>query len=228
MASVFLRFKVATLLGVAAMLTGCVQPAPPATQKATAAPPAPPALEARLHTEGHKIALSPDGKANALERNRLDAFIADLATKRRDALHATVGGTGNNLQLREAARMLAEDGIDPANIVLALGGNGTIATGPVTIEVEFYSVDAPSCAPWSTVVSATKDGSATQPDLGCSDLTNFAAMVSDPRDLMHDSTASYADGITSAAAVQRYNEDKVKPLPQSSGFGVAAGSGGGS
>lgn len=212
----------ATMLGTAAMLAGCVQPAP--AQQA-AVPPAPLALKARVHTEAHPLALSPDGKANALERSRLDAFIADLAVKRRDALHATVGGTGNNLQRLEATRMLAEDGIDPANIVLAPAAKGATATGPVIIEVELYSVDAPPCAPWSTIVSAAGNSSAELPDLGCSNLTNLAAMVSDPRDLMHGSTTPYADGITSAAAVQRYNEDNVKPLPQSTGFGAAAKSG---
>ena len=219
------RVQIAALLSMVAMLAGCAQPTPPAAAQHAAAPLT---LKTRLHTESHRLALGPDGRASALERNRLAAFIADLATPRRDALHARVSGTGNDMQLLAAARMLAEDGLNPANIVMVPARE--TATGPVTIEVEQYSVDKPACAPWGTVVSASDDNSVERPELGCSNLTNLGAMVSDPRDLMRGSTTPYADGITSAAAVQRYNEDNVKPLPQFSGFGATpkdSGGGGG-
>jgi len=211
--TVFLRIHIMPLLATAAMLAGCTQPASQAPSPHAAAAPT---FKLRQQTESHMLQLGPDGKASALERDRLDAFIADLAIKRPDALHVTVGGAGDNVRLQGAVRMLAEDGIDPAKIVLA---PGAAATGQVTVQVDLYGVDAPACAPWSAIVSAGDD-STGRSDLGCSDLANLGAMVADPRDLVKGSTTPYSDAITSTAAVQRYHEDNVKPLPEVSGFGA--------
>jgi pilus biogenesis lipoprotein CpaD len=213
----FPRFQILPLFAAAATLAGCAQEASPAPTPHAAAPQA---FTLREQTESHTLQLGSDGKASALERDRLDAFIANLAIKRPDALHVSVGGTSNDVQLQGAVRMLAEDGIDPTKIVLAPTRQAAAATGQVIVEIDLYRADAPACAPWSTIVSATDDGNTGRPDLGCSDLANLDAMVADPRDLIKSSTTPYANGVTSATAVQRYNEDDVKPLPEASGFGA--------
>jgi len=62
-------------------------------------------------------------------------------------------------------------------------------------------------------VSAPEDNS-TNPNLGCSDVTNFAAMVGDPHHLRRGASSIYTDGEVAATSVADYRADKVKELPK--------------
>lgn len=48
--------------------------------------------------------------------------------------------------------------------------------------------------------------------LGCATRNNIAHMVANPRDILHPQVLDGASGTTTAAAIQRYNEDKIKEL----------------
>ena len=206
----------------AVALAGCEQPPPPAPaglQQASA----PPELHVNRKTDAHDLQLDASGAPSALERQRLDAFIADLAGNRPDALHVTISGSRPEAQMQGVVRMLVEDGLDPKKIDLAPPSDAA-ASGPVSVAVDRYLVTPPTCAPWNAEASAGMDNSATRPDFGCSNLKNLGGMVADPHDLVSGSSSPYTDGAT-AAAVQRYYEDKLKRLPPLEGISTFSTSG---
>lgn len=212
-------FFAALLPGLASVLFGCAEPAspPPAVQAAA------PSIEVHRQSETHVLQLGSDGVANPLERERLHAFIADLAGNRPDALHVTMSGSaGSDARLSGVVRLLVADGIDAKKIAV-VPSDARTSEGSVLVTVDRYTATAPACAPWTTDSSAASDNSAARSDLGCSDMTNFAAMLADPHDLVKSSTSADADATTAAAAVQRYHEDKVKAFLPFNGFGVAPG-----
>ena len=51
------------------------------------------------------------------------------------------------------------------------------------------------------------------PEIGCSNAFNRATMAANKGDLITPRTFRGPDGVTSAAAIQRYHEDKVKVIP---------------
>ena len=57
------------------------------------------------------------------------------------------------------------------------------------------------------------------PEIGCSNAFNRATMAANKGDLITPRTYRGADGTVSAAAVQRYREDKVKVIPLESTTG---------
>jgi len=205
-----------TVLGLAAIaLAGCEED-PGATLPRQSTDPW--SLQVQRQSESHEIVLDTRGAISALERQRLDAFIADLSAGRPEALRVTIGGARNQAQNRVVARILAEDGLDPKHIAEVPGAPAR--ANALVITVDRYTVVPPPCAPWTTLATAASDNSVTRPDFGCSNLKNLGAMVADPHDLVKGSSSVYADGAAAAAAVKRYQEDKVKPLPPLNGFGA--------
>lgn len=116
----------------------------------------------------------------------------------------------------------------------AIGGappnRAIIATGR-------YLVTLPPCPNWSK--SGTDDyTNTTSSYFGCATAVNFAQMVASPADLAEGRPVGPADAIPAAAAVQRYEGDKIKlptganigvisaPSSQSGGGGTGAGSAG--
>lgn len=81
----------------------------------------------------------------------------------------------------------------------------------VEVVVERYVVIPPSCADFSQQI-----GTATQAEhasnYGCSTEANIGMMVANPRDLLKGREHGPYDGTVMAAGVQRYHEDRVKKL----------------
>ena len=85
------------------------------------------------------------------------------------------------------------------------------------VQIGRYLVTAPPCPNWSknppldyTNVHAS--------NFGCTTATNLAHMVASPADLAEGRPLGRTDAIPAAAAVQRYQSDKVQ-LPAASGLG---------
>ena len=180
-------------------------------------------------SQTHPVSLGANGQLTPLERERLRAFIADMAGDRPDALHVTVSGTPSTVQLRGLTSLLVGDGVDPQKIAVAASGG---ARSPLTITIDRYVATPPVCHPWGSIYTAGGEVNANpaRADLGCSDLNNLGAMVADPHDLVKGSSDPYGNGATAAAAVTRYENDRVKPFIAPGGFGPGAGgsnSGGG-
>ena len=67
----------------------------------------------------------------------------------------------------------------------------------------------------------------TEPNFGCSNVYNFAAMVADPHHLYRGASSIYYLGQRGAADVTAYREDKVKRCRQPERFTTAAEAAGG-
>ena len=78
-----------------------------------------------------------------------------------------------------------------------------------------YVVIPPSCPNWSKP-SGGDSNNRTGSNFGCATATNLGAMVADPGDLVIGKTLGPGDATVSAGAVQRYREDSIKELPDTS------------
>jgi pilus assembly protein CpaD len=219
------RSSLAAALGLTMAVCGCDQTTPP--QPLSLQSSAPLTIPVHKQSEIHSLPLAANGQASPLERDRLRAFIADVAGSRPDALHVTIGGEPTRAQLREIKALLVLDGVDPSKIEVAPAGTGPRA--PLTIAVDRYSATPPVCSPWTSVSTASAEVNANpaRSDLGCTTLNNLGAMVADPHDLVKGSSDPYAYGDTSATAVSRYRNDEVKPFLRPGGFAPGSGGGGG-
>lgn len=216
------------VLPVAALLALAACALPPAQAPALQSS-AVRAIQVQKRMIDYTLHLPPRGRPSTYERARLKGFIAGVAEGRPDALHVAIRGATTKAALRRVKRMLIADGLDPAKMRLVPTGAHAVPGVPVTLEVVRYVAVPPPCLPWARPLSAKFDGSAPRASLGCSSLDNLAAMAADPRDLEHGSTSAFANGATAASAVNRYQEDKVTPLPRAAAISVLSGgqSGGG-
>jgi pilus assembly protein CpaD len=207
-------------IGIAIVLSGCDQATPP--QPLSLQGHAPLTIPVQKQTQTHPLYLGANGQPTSLERDRLRAFIADMAGSRPDALHVTISGEPTATQLRALTALLMTDGVDPQKIAVAPSG---AARSPLAITVDRYVATPPVCNPWGAAFTASAEVNANpaRAELGCSDLNNLGAMVADPHDLVKGSSDPYADGTTAATAVSRYRSDTVKPLVSSGGFAPGAG-----
>lgn len=81
----------------------------------------------------------------------------------------------------------------------------------VTVVIERYVVIPPSCANFSEQIGNANQTHAGS-NFGCSVIANNGMMIANPRDLIRGRTTDNYDGTVMAAGVNRYHNDKVKPL----------------
>lgn len=86
--------------------------------------------------------------------------------------------------------------------------------GLVRVVVNRYVVVPPNCPDWTK--PATSDyGNTQMSNLGCATTANFGRMVADPSDLVQGRTPGPADAEGSVLSIQRYRQDKIRPLDKS-------------
>jgi pilus biogenesis lipoprotein CpaD len=148
-----------------------------------------------------------------LEHARLDAFVVHVAANHPESLRVVLRGPATPAQFRAVADKLVADGVDPRNIARAGWRSGPPAPwGTVGVAVERAVAVLPNCPGWVDHISAPMDN-LTNPNLGCSDLTNFAATVADPHHLSKGASSIYFDGQRAATSVADYRAGKEKDLP---------------
>jgi len=160
------------------------------------------------HTDQYLVA----GRFTRAQRDRLAAFIASAASNRPESLRVTLHGRTSPARLREIADALVADGVDPRAIVRADPRlEAPPPAGTVLVAIERAIAVQPDCPGWLAHVSAPEDN-LTNPNFGCSNVTNFAAMVGDPHQLRRAASSIYTDGEAGALSVANYRADKVKEL----------------
>lgn len=166
-------------------------------------------------SDSHLLRLDRSGTVAKLERDRLAAFIKDVAGNRPESLRVALRGPAAPAQLRQVGDVLVANGVDPRHIVRADRGPGQ--RGTIVVAVERAIAVPPDCPGWINHVSAPEDN-LTNPNFGCSNVTNFAAMVGDPHHLRQGASSIYTDGEVAATMVTDYRTDKVaarwKELPK--------------
>jgi pilus biogenesis lipoprotein CpaD len=214
------------MLGLA--LAGCGTTAPPGPQGPvnlgdfSAAPRD--LVQVESYSDSHPVRLGRGGYIGKPERDRLTAYIADVAKNRPESLRVVLRGPATPAQLRQVGDLLVADGVDPRHI---RADRRSGPRGTIVVAVERAIAVLPDCPGWINHVSAPEDN-LTNPNLGCSDVTNFAAMVGDPHHLKQGASSIYTDGEVAATMVTDYRTDKVadrwKDLPRTEKTAINPGS----
>jgi len=123
--------------------------------------------------------------------------------------HATIEGATTAAQRSGAVRFLQNFGVPRANIVFS--GMPPQGTG-VSLVMSRFTVTPPECPAWDDLLENYVSNGPTIP-LGCANVRNLNLMVEDPRDLLVGRTTGPTDAGREVKAIERYMEDKVKPLP---------------
>ena len=74
------------------------------------------------------------------------------------------------------------------------------------------AIAVPPLSPGSTGHVTAPNDHLAEPNFGCSDMSNLAAMLADPHELRQASSTIYSDGERAANDVAAYRADKGKAL----------------
>jgi pilus assembly protein CpaD len=107
-------------------------------------------------------------------------------------------------------------------IVASAGRLGGASANSGIVEAGRYLVTLPPCPNWSKAAS-TDFGNTVSSNFGCATAVGLGQMVASPADLAEGRPLGLADAIPAAAAVQRYEAEKVV-LPQGTSLGPVAAS----
>jgi len=203
------------------VLAGCGTTAPPGPQGPVdlgdyqAAPRD--LVQVESYSDSHPVRLGHGSSIGKPERDRLTAYIADVGKNRPESLRVVLRGPATPAQLRQVGDLLVADGVDPRHIKADRRPAPRTPRGTIIVAVERAIAVLPDCPGWINHVSAPEDN-LTNPNFGCSDVTNFAAMVGDPHHLRQGASSIYTDGEVAATMVTDYRTDKVaerwKDLPK--------------
>jgi pilus biogenesis lipoprotein CpaD len=175
----------------------------------------------------HVIRLGRGGAIPETERDRLGSFLAEIAYNRPESLRIVAHGRASPAQERAIIAALVADGVSPEHILWGRDIGRPVARGTIVLAVERAIAIAPECPGFMGHPAAPEDNF-SEPNLGCANAYNFAAMIGDPHHIYRGASSIYYLGERGAADVAAYRADKVKPLPRiNQGFTVGAGGGGG-
>ena len=215
---------------LALMLAGCVDTttAPWGVNLGDYQAPARDLVGVSLYSAEHVIRLGPGGTVSQAERSNLATFLTTIAYNRPESVRIVVHGRATPAQRSALAAALTADGVGPEHILWARDGDlgRPVPRGTLVLAAERAIAIAPSCPGFMGHPSAPTDN-LTEPNLGCSNVSNFAAMVADPHHLYRGASSIYYLGQRGAADVTAYREDKVKRLPSTGTFTTSSGGGGG-
>jgi pilus biogenesis lipoprotein CpaD len=211
------RFSAIGIAALTLVLAGCSTTVPPGQPVAFNDFEAPPRDLIQVESSSYSYSVRLGGAAGTVskaERDRLAAFVADVAGNRPESLRVALRGAATPAELKSVADLLIARGVDPRHIVRADLRSGPPApTGTIVVAVERAIAVLPDCPGWVDHVSAPADN-LPNPNLGCSDVNNLAQMVGDPHHLRHGASSIYTDAEAAAIGVASYRADKVKELPQ--------------
>lgn len=151
------------------------------------------------------------GSITPAEREKLHAFIVGIGSNRPESLRVGLRGATTGAAFKAVANQLIADGVDPANIGSAVHA-APPPPGTVAVIVERALAIQPNCPGWVDHPSAPADNM-TNPNFGCADVSNFAAMIGDPHHLVAGASTIYHDAERALVGVAAYRADKVKDLP---------------
>lgn len=101
-----------------------------------------------------------------------------------------------------AVQSLLEMGVARTQIMVG-GATGANPLNDIRVTYIRYVAEAPPCGDWTTNLSVTASN-VLPPNFGCATQHNFAAMVSDPRDLVTPDTTGQADAQRRLTVLQKY------------------------
>lgn len=151
---------------------------------------------------------------------RLDRLVTRGEIGPRDRLSVSPAGPPHLAELRSeaiAAVMLRHGMIIQPVQLAGVRRNSAI------IEIGRYLVTLPDCPDWSKPPAADFTNM-NMSNFGCANVSNLGEMVADPADLVSGRPLGMANGTPAAAAVNRYENDKVKLPAANTALPIASGS----
>lgn len=166
------------------------------------------------------ILLLSSGSTSA-DRRRLEDFIYTASSGRLDAIHVHVIGINPRARYavtRSAIRM----GVTPFKVKEINAPADERYRFAIRVVAVRYTALAPGCP--SLEITASPNDNHFEPTLGCSNLSNLAATVNDPKDLLANSAVPPSDGERAAIPVTRYRtfSGNAAGAPRPYGSGTTA------
>jgi pilus assembly protein CpaD len=147
------------------------------------------------------------------EAERLDRLVATGTIGPRDRISVSPSGSPALAarRTRAVSSAMLRYGLTVSDVPLAV-----VPRDSAIIEIGRYLVSTPSCPNWSGP-NSSDFGNVHYSNFGCATATNFGEMVASPADITNAQPLGLAAGQPAAAAVNRYNTDKVVlPSPNTS------------
>jgi len=144
-------------------------------------------------------------RLTAADAARLRAAIAQGALTPTDRVTVAAGGTP---ALADARVSAVASELMRYGITASAAPIPGVAADHAIIQSGRYMVNLPSCPNWSKQSSLDFTNTLSS-NFGCATMSNLGMMVAYPADLAEGRPVGYADAIPAAAAVQRYQAEKV-------------------
>jgi pilus assembly protein CpaD len=106
----------------------------------------------------------------------------------------------------------------PYGVVASQGIVTAVPANHAIVDTGRYLVTLPKCPDWSKESTVRFDNAASS-NFGCATMADFGLSVASPSDLAQGRPVGLADAVPAAAAVQRYQADKVQLPAASAGAG---------
>ncbi|MEM9013839.1 MAG: CpaD family pilus assembly protein [Pseudomonadota bacterium] len=145
---------------------------------------------------------------STVDASRLKAFAREYSRKGHGAITITApSGGGSDLDGQEAAadirRVLYEAGIPWSSISGATYRTGDANSQQLIISFAKFVATPSECGDWSGL-RINDYGNLRSPNFGCATMNNYAAMISDPRDLIEPAPEGPADTAARLRALEAY------------------------
>lgn len=144
------------------------------------------------------------------ENQRVHAFVERWKLRGQGVLNAaTPTGTPNQAAalaaLEELKKVLAASGVDKNSVQFtSYRAASTDAQAPITLSFVTYAANAADCGnDWSQNIAYTPRN-LPWPEFGCSTQHNFAAVLSDPHDLIEPRTSDPIDANRRSTVLEKY------------------------
>lgn len=142
------------------------------------------------------------------------------------ATGAATGGRGGYGLARQREQQVATAVRRAGAAPRAVSAGGTVAANAVAVFVSRDLVVLPECPDW-TASPSLNYGNRTPSNWGCATAVNLGIMIANPRDLIRGEDLAPADAERLSRAIERYRQDKTKPLIDSPTSEAAPGAGSG-
>jgi pilus assembly protein CpaD len=157
-------------------------------------------------------------KISADQAAYLEAFIAQTAIEPGSVV--MVEHPSSRLRLAHSRANTVETWLKSKGFEVSEVKTSTVDEGKVQLMVDHLIALGPNCPNWQYHPYETFS-SQVSPNMGCSDRSNLAAMVANPRDLVSGDVATRPSGAGSIAGQARYNSDAIRPLQRESSTSVS-------
>jgi pilus assembly protein CpaD len=161
------------------------------------------------------------GTITDAQSRALQGFIRRIAAGRPENVHLVLRAVSSDRLVPAINRLAVAAGVQPSKIEFDQLSPDTVAKGNESVEVVAQTAVAsvPDCPRLSHISDTMDYRNTISSNFGCAYQSNYAAMVSDKRDLAIGESGGLTDGLLTSAAIDRLHDDKVKKIDETGSRG---------